>query len=121
MEKTRDQNKPTKPEAMRTISGRRIVTIRTNPNTGVQRGYDSLGNYVGKYDPRTNTTYDKSDRRVTTVETRTKKPGISAALSAIGLLEMYPEDPALRRRCCRTRGDRQAAFRNDRLHALLRA
>src|SRR5512138_1451052 len=66
MKNTYGQNGSTRTEAIRTIPGRRIVvTIRTNPSTGVQRGYDSLGNYVGKYDPQTNTTYDHRGRPVT--------------------------------------------------------
>lgn len=64
MKKTHGQNGSTNPQVVQTMAGKRIVTIRSNPSSGVQRGYDNLGNYVGKYDPRKNVTYDKEGRPV---------------------------------------------------------
>lgn len=46
------------------MAGKTVVTIRPNPSSGVQQGYDNLGNYVGKYDPKKNVTYDKEGRPV---------------------------------------------------------
>lgn len=62
MDTTHDQNRPT--ETVTTMLGKIVVTIKTDPNTGVQRGYDNLGNYVGKYDPRTKLTFDRQGRPV---------------------------------------------------------
>ena len=61
---THGQNSQTKTETVRTMAGKPVATIRTNPSSGVQRGYDNLGNYAGKYDPGKNVTYDKQDRQV---------------------------------------------------------
>jgi hypothetical protein len=46
------------------MAGKTVVNIRPNPSSGVQQGYDNLGNYVGKYDPKKNVTYDKEGRPV---------------------------------------------------------
>ena len=46
------------------MAGKTVVTVRPNPSSGVQQGYDNLGNYVGKYDPKKNVTYDKEGRPV---------------------------------------------------------
>jgi hypothetical protein len=64
MNTTHGQNSQTKTETVRTIAGKPIATIRTDPRSGVERGYDNLGNYAGKFDPRSNTTYDKQGRPV---------------------------------------------------------
>jgi len=64
MNTTHGQNSQTKTETVRTMAGKPVATIRTNPSSGVQRGYDNLGNYAGKYDPGKNVTYDKQDRQV---------------------------------------------------------
>jgi hypothetical protein len=64
MDKTRDENGPPNTETVRTMSGKIVVTIKTDSATGVQRGYDNLGNYVGKYDPRTKLTYSKGGKEV---------------------------------------------------------
>jgi hypothetical protein len=62
MDKTRSQNGSTRTETIRQMNGKPIATVRTDPRSGVQHGYDSLGNYAGKFDPRKNTTYDRLGR-----------------------------------------------------------
>jgi YD repeat-containing protein len=64
MNNRHDQNGSTKTEPIRHINGKPIATIKTDAKSGVQRGYDNLGNYAGKFDPRNNTTYDKQGRPV---------------------------------------------------------
>ncbi len=64
MDNTRDQKGRTTTESVSTMPGERVVTVRPNPSSGVLQGYDNLGNYVGKYDPKKNVTYDKVGRPV---------------------------------------------------------
>ncbi len=45
------------------MNGKPIATIKTD-GSGVQRGYDNLGNYMGKYDPKRKITYDNKGRPV---------------------------------------------------------
>jgi NAD(P)H-dependent flavin oxidoreductase YrpB (nitropropane dioxygenase family) len=41
MNTTHGQNSQTKTETVRTMVGKPVATIRTNPSSGVQRGYDN--------------------------------------------------------------------------------
>jgi hypothetical protein len=58
MDKTHHQNRPTKTEIIREIDGKPVGTIRSDSKSGVGAGYDNLGIYKGKFDPRKNITYD---------------------------------------------------------------
>ena len=64
MENTHGSTKPTNTETIRKMDGKPIATIRTNTETGEQRGYDNRGNYVGRFDPKSKTTYDNKNRPV---------------------------------------------------------
>ena len=64
MENTHGSTKPTKTETIRKMDGKPIATIRTNTETGEQRGYDNRGNYIGRYDSKKKVTYDNKNRPV---------------------------------------------------------
>jgi len=63
MENQRPQN-TLKTERILTPAGKPVATIRTNTESGVQTGYDNLGSYKGKFDPRRNLTLDHKGRQV---------------------------------------------------------
>ena len=64
MENTHGSTKPTNTETIRKMDGKPIATIRTNTETGEQRGYDNRGNYIGRYDSKKKVTYDNKNRPV---------------------------------------------------------
>ena len=56
-------------KVLRHRNGRIIGTIKTDPSTGLQTGYDSLGHIMGRYRPETDSTYDHRNVRVTSGNT----------------------------------------------------
>jgi len=63
MDNQRPQN-TLKTERILTPEGKPIATIRPDSKSGVRSGYDNLGSYKGKFDPRKNITYDNKGRPV---------------------------------------------------------
>jgi len=63
MENQRPQN-TLKTERILTPDGKPVATIRSDSKSGVRSGYDNLGSYKGKFDPRKNITYDNKGRPV---------------------------------------------------------